>query len=137
MSAIFRKFLVDRNQFSLGVVNFLIEPERRLIRVNDLHVSRPITLPPKNIIPISASSVWQVFPILEAAFILLSGCHDSPFRCHNAIITIAASAASTPTHCPRVRRSFRISHASQTVEAGYSDPSTAATSSRPRRAASA
>src|SRR3990172_8405614 len=37
---------------------------------------------------------------------------------HIAINTIAASAATTPTHCTGVRRSFRINHASQTVEAG-------------------
>jgi hypothetical protein len=49
----------------------------------------------------------------------------------SAISGTASNAATIPIICVRVTRSLSTSHASSTGTMGYSDDSTAATSSRP------
>src|ERR1044071_559567 len=56
-------------------------------------------------------------------------------RFHKVNRTMAPSAAAIPSHCLEEMRSFNKNHASSTVDPGYNELNTAATSSRPMRLA--
>ncbi len=75
MALIAGVFLVPRNKFAARVENFLIKPDSRLCGIHNLIVASKPTMPPGNIVPVVAPAIWQVEPLPELFFVLLSASH--------------------------------------------------------------
>jgi hypothetical protein len=77
MSLVLRKLFMNLENISFLIVNLLVDGNGRFCRVDNFDVRRSPSIPPRNIKPISPSTIRQFIPVRKSSLVRCPRCHRS------------------------------------------------------------